>query len=288
MDLWKEIVVAAAAFAAGLINSIAGGGTLVSFPALLWTGRDPVLANATSTVALWPASLAGAYGFRREQKGGARLFLLFGAPSLVGGALGAVLLLRTPSVTFARLVPFLILFATLLLAAQEPLSRKLRSALDAGVDETNDTGLDETSGARVDETSGAGLDERRRRVGGEMNSRAWWAGAIVFQFFVGVYGGYFGAGIGILMLAALGLLGFADIHRMNALKNLLALCINGVAALYFIASGAVIWSDVLLMTFAAIAGGYSGARLAYKLGRRFVRLAVIAIGLAMSVSLFFK
>lgn len=252
MDLWQELVVAAAAFAAGLINSIAGGGTLVSFPALLWIGRDPVLANATSTVALWPASLAGVYGFRRELKGGARLFLLFGAPSLAGGVLGAVLLLRTPSETFARLVPFLILFATLLLAAQEPISRKLGRAEDA------------------------------------KPTRAWWAGAVVFQFLVGVYGGYFGAGIGILMLAALGLLGFSDIHRMNALKNLLAICINGVAAVYFIASGAVNWSDVLVMTFAAIAGGYTGARLAYRLGRRFVRIAVIVIGLVMSVSLFFK
>lgn len=253
MDLWKELVVAAAAFAAGLINSIAGGGTLVSFPALLWTGRDPVLANATSTVALWPASLAGVYGFRRELKGGARLFLFFGAPSLAGGVLGAVLLLRTPSEMFARLVPFLILFATLLLAAQESISRKF--------------GKTEEDATR---------------------SRAWWTGAVVFQFLVGVYGGYFGAGIGILMLAALGLLGFTDIHRMNALKNLLAICINGVAAVYFIASGAVIWSDVLLMTFAAIAGGYTGARLAYRLGRRFVRIAVIVIGLVMSVSLFFK
>jgi uncharacterized membrane protein YfcA len=252
MDLWKEAVVVSAAFAAGLINSIAGGGTLVSFPALLWTGRDPVLANATNTVALWPASLAGVYGFRRELKGGARLFLLFGAPSLAGGVLGAVLLLRTPSETFARLIPFLILFATLLLAVQEPISRKLG------------------------------------RVEGTQPTRAWWVGAVVFQFLVGVYGGYFGAGIGILMLAALGLLGFSDIHRMNALKNLLAICINGVAAVYFIASGAVIWSDVLLMTFAALAGGYTGARLAYRLGRRFVRIAVIIIGLVMSVSLFFK
>ena len=256
MDLWQAAVIAAAAFAAGLINSIAGGGTLVSFPALLWVGRDAVLANATSTVALWPASLAGVYGFRRELKGGARTFLLFGAPSLLGGILGAALLLRTPSGTFARLVPFLILFATLLLAAQEPISRRLRGGED---------------GEAAHEPT-----------------RAWWAGAVVFQFFVGVYGGYFGAGIGILMLAALGLLGFADIHRMNALKNLLAICINGVAAVYFIASGAVIWSDVLLMTFAALAGGYSGARLAYRLGRRFVRLAVILIGLVMSVSLFFK
>lgn len=308
MDLWKEVVVAGAAFAAGLINSIAGGGTLVSFPALVWTGRDPVLANATSTVALLPASLAGAYGFRREQRGGARLFLLFAAPSLAGGILGAVLLLRTPSHTFARLVPFLILFATLLLAVQEPLSRRLRGARGerrgAGAGEASADTVDGMSGgavggangvgvnvsrdARVKRPGGASGDERSGGFEGEETSRAWWAGAIVFQFFVGVYGGYFGAGIGILMLAALGLLGFTDIHRMNALKNLLALCINGVAALYFVASGAVIWADVLLMTFAAIAGGYSGARLAYRLGRRFVRLAVIFIGIVMSVSLFFK
>ena len=253
VNLWQEVVVAAAAFAAGLINSVAGGGTLVSFPALLWIGRDAVLANATSTVALWPASLAGVYGFRRELKGGARTILLFGAPSLAGGVLGAVLLLRTPSEMFAQLVPFLILFATLLIALQEPVSRRLRHAEDD-----------------------------------RPPSRAWWAGALAFQFFVGVYGGYFGAGIGILMLAALGLLGFTDIHKMNAVKNLLAVSINGVAALYFIASGKVYWADVLVMTFAAIAGGYSGARLAYKLGRRFVRLAVIAIGLVMSVSLFFR
>jgi uncharacterized protein len=253
VNVWQEVVIAAAAFAAGMINSIAGGGTLVSFPALLWVGRDAVLANATSTVALWPASLAGAYGFRRELKGDARTLLLFGAPSLLGGVLGAVLLLRTPSETFARLVPFLIMFATLLLAAQEPISRRLRH------------------------------EDRPHEP-----TRAWWTGALIFQFFVGVYGGYFGAGIGILMLAALGLLGFTDIHRMNALKNLLAICINGVAAVYFIASGKVYWTDVLVMTFAAIAGGYSGARLAYRLGRRFVRLAVIAIGLVMSVSLFFR
>ena len=252
MEWWQEVVVAAAAFAAGLINSIAGGGTLLSFPALIWLGRDPVLANATSTVALWPASLAGAFGFRRDLKGGGRWLLMFGVPSLAGGVLGAFLLLRTPSGTFARLVPFLILFATLLVAVQEPIS------------------------------------QRFGRAEGEQPSRAWWIGAIVFQFLVGVYGGYFGAGIGILMLAALGLLGFADIHRMNGLKNLLAICINGVAALYFILSGAVIWVDVLVMTFAAIAGGYSGARLAYRLGRRFVRYAVIVIGLVMGVSLFFS
>ena len=252
--MWQEVLIAAAAFAAGLINAVAGGGTLVSFPALLWAGRDPVFANATSTVALWPASLAGAYGFRRELKGGRRWVLLFGAPSLAGGVLGAVLLLRTPSETFGRLVPFLILFATLLLALQEPLARRL----------------------------GAGREE------GAPPTRRWLAGAAFFQFLVGVYGGYFGAGIGILMLAALGLLGFDDIHRMNALKNLLAILINGVAAAYFVFSGAVVWADVLVMTFAAVAGGYAGARLAYRLGRPFVRRAVVVIGLVMAVALFFQ
>jgi uncharacterized protein len=254
MGLWQEVLIAAAAFTAGMINSVAGGGTLVSFPALLWAGRDPVLANATSTVALWPASLAGLYGFRRELAGGRRWALLFGAPSLLGGVLGAVLLLRTPSETFGRLVPYLILFATLLLALQEPISRRFLS----------------------------------ERAEGERPSRVWLVGAVLFQFAVGVYGGYFGAGIGILMLAALGLLGFEDIHQMNGLKNLLAILINGVAAAYFVFSGAVNWADVLVMAFAAVAGGYSGARLAYRLGRRFVRRAVIATGLIMGVSLFFQ
>src|SRR5437763_13612986 len=163
VNLWQEVVVAAAAFAAGLINSVAGGGTLVSFPALLWTGRDAVLANTTSTVALWPASLAGVYGFRRELKGSARTALLFGAPSLAGGVLGAVLLLRTPSATFARLVPFLILFATLLLAVQEPLSRRLRGARSerrgAGVDAQRGDAVKETNGVvAVDAAGGAGVD----------------------------------------------------------------------------------------------------------------------------------
>jgi len=254
MGFAEALVIAAAAFAAGLINSVAGGGTLLSFPALIWVGRDPVLANATSTVALWPASLAGVYGYRRELDGGRRWLLALGAPSLAGGALGAALLLRTPSETFGRLVPFLILFATLLVALQEPLSKWFR----------------------------------RGGEGDEKPSRAWWAGAVAFQFGVGVYGGYFGAGIGILMLGALGLLGFSDIHRMNALKNVLAIFINGVAALWFVASGAVVWSDVLLMTAAAFAGGYTGPRLAYRVGRRTARAAVVVIGLLMGISFLFR
>jgi uncharacterized membrane protein YfcA len=252
MSIWQEIVIFASAFAAGMINSVAGGGTLLSFPALIWLGRDPVIANATSTVALWPGSFGGMLGFRRELGESRRWVLWLAAPSLLGGALGAFLLLRTPSETFSAIVPYLILGATLLMAAQEQITRRLRLS------------------------------------GPESPSRAWWLFALVFQFLVGVYGGYFGAGIGILMLAALGLLGLTDIHQMNGLKNLFALLINGIAAVYFIISGAVIWVDVLVMALAAIAGGYFAAGVARRLGRKFVRRLVILIGIAMAVSLFFR
>ena len=252
MSIWQEIVIFAAAFAAGMINSVAGGGTLLSFPALIWLGRDPIIANATSTVALWPGSFGGLLGFRRELRQSKRWALWLGVPSLLGGALGAFLLLRTPSATFSAIVPYLILGATLLLAAQDQITKRL---------------------------------ELSRH---ERPSRAWWAGALLFQFLVGVYGGYFGAGIGILMLAALGLLGLTDIHEMNGLKNLFALFINGVAALYFILSGAVIWIDVLLMAIAAIMGGYFAAGAARRLGRKLVRRFVILIGIAMAVSLFLR
>ena len=243
------VVILTAAFVAGAINSIAGGGTLLSFPALVWIGRDPILANATNSVALWPGSFAGMVGFRRELADVRRWLLLLTIPSLLGGALGAILLLRTSTKTFTHLVPFLILGATLLLAAQEIITRRLQRVAQG---------------------------------------RHWIVFAFVFQFFVGIYGGYFGAGMGILMLAALGLIGLTDLHQMNGLKNLLAICINGIAAVYFAISGAVLWRDAVIMAVAAIAGGYAGARIARKLGRKFVRGAVVFIGLAMTVALWLR
>ena len=248
---WQEAVIFVAALGAGMVNSVAGGGTLISFPVLIWLGRNPILANATNATALWPGSLAGMVGFRRELKGSRRWVLLLSAPSLIGAALGAYLLLHTSSRTFSALVPYLILLATLLLAAQEVITRRMRQTAE------------------------------------HHKSHKWWAGAVIFQFFVGIYGGYFGAGIGILMLAALGLLGLTDIHQMNGLKNLLTVYINGIAAIYFVMSGAVLWVDVLLMAAGAIVGGYSGAGLARKLGRRFVRYAVVAIGLSITAVMLF-
>ncbi|HEV8435259.1 MAG TPA: sulfite exporter TauE/SafE family protein [Thermoanaerobaculia bacterium] len=248
------VVIALAAFVAGAINSIAGGGTLISFPALMYIGVSPVMANATNTVAIWPGSFAGVLGFREDIKKLQRWLLWLMIPSLLGGITGAMILLRTPEKTFARIVPLLILGATLLLAAQEVISRRLNRFMSSH----------------------------------EKTSRGWILFAFTFQFFVSVYGGYFGAGMGILMLAALGLIGMQDLHQMNGLKNLLAICINGVAAIYFAMHGAVVWADVVVMAVASILGGFAGARLAHRLGRKFVRGAVVVIGLTMTIVLFLK
>lgn len=245
-SLLQGIILFASAFVAGMINSIAGGGTLLTFPTLVWLGLDAKEANATSTVALWPGLIGGLYGFRRELEKSRPLLVRLGITSLVGGAVGAWLLIRTPAQTFARLVPFLIFFATLLFMAQEPITRRLQ--------------LETTP------------DERR---GG------WWTGAILFQFCAALYGGYFGAGNGILMLSALGLLGISDIHRANGLKNFLALTLNSAAVVAFAASGLVSWPKAFVMAAGAIMGGYYGAAVARRLGRRFVRRAVILIGLTI-------
>ncbi|HTM51778.1 MAG TPA: sulfite exporter TauE/SafE family protein [Bryobacteraceae bacterium] len=241
------------AFAAGMINSVAGGGTLVSFPTLIWLGLPSVTANATSTVAIWPGSLGAMWGYRRELRTAERGMLALVAPSVVGGITGALLLRWTPPALFDRLVPFLILFATLLFMVQEPIQRMLKTS--------------EKSGHR---------------------SARWLAGAMFFQLLIALYGGYFGAGIGILMLAALSILGLTDIHQMNGLKNFFALCINGVAAVYFMAAHMVYWPDVLVMAVGAIAGGYGGAGAARKLGRAMVRRIVIGIGFGMALSMFFR
>ena len=249
---WDYPIILLVGLAAGMINSVAGGGTLITFPTLVWLGSDPILANASNTFALWPGSVAGMLGFRRHLGGSRKWLLLLSGPSVLGGLVGAILLLRTPSQTFSHLVPYLILAATLLLALQEPLQHFF-------------------------------LSNRSYHESGW-----WWAGAACFQFLVAVYGGYFGAGIGILMLAVLGLLHMTDIYKMNGLKNFFAFCINGVAAVYFVAAGSVSWTDAAVMSIGAITGGYGGATLAQKLGRKAVRGIAVGVGLAMAVSLLLK
>src|SRR5689334_1890445 len=234
------------------MNALAGGGTILTFPALIWIGQAPVVANVTSTVALLPGALSSFFGYRKEVSGSRRWIEIFILPSIIGGLIGALLLLLTPAKFFALIVPYLILFATALFALQEPLNRRLRRSTEA---------------AREFEAH-----EHKTYI-----SNKWLIGAVMVQFIVAIYGGYFGAGVGILMLATLGLIGLTDIHQMNGLKNALGFSINSVASISFIFSGQVRWSAALVMAIAAIIGGYSGANLARKLGRTFARRAVIVI-----------
>jgi uncharacterized membrane protein YfcA len=237
---------------AGLINSVAGGGTLVTFPTLVWLGQPPIIANATNTAAIWPGSLGSLWGYRRELRSTKRQLYMLVIPSLVGGIIGAILLKHTPPGVFAKLVPFLILFATLLFTVQGTVQRWLR------------------------------LHELHR----DEVTPGWMFMAGLFQFAVAVYGGYFGAGIGILMLAALSVLGLTEIHQMNGLKSLFAMCINAVAAFYFMASGLVAWNVAAVMAVGATTSAYGGAGIARRLDPRVVRRIVIGIGFAMTISLF--
>lgn len=251
MELTQAALLSASAFVAGAINSIAGGGSLVSFPAAVALGLSPLVANATNTVALFPGSFASALAYRREiAKDGPVLKLLFPA-STVGGVAGAGLLLITPQHIFDALVPLLVLFATALLFVQN-----LRPPKPASAHGEDD-----------------GHPPRRKAL------------IVVAQLFVGLYGGYFGAGIGIMMLALLGRLGGTDIHRMNGVKSILAVAINMIAAMMFIAAGAVAFRPALIMMAGAVVGGYFGARIARRVKPSIVRWAVVAIGLALAIKL---
>jgi uncharacterized membrane protein YfcA len=263
MTAGEAAALVAAAAAGGAMNAMAGGGTIVTFPTLVLLGHPAIEANATSTVALLPGAVASLAGYRSEvARHRAWLKTLF-LPSLAGGALGSWLLLRTPERTFAELAPLLVLFATLLFALQGAVGRWTRRRAAAAP------------------PAPPNLDPPPLPA-----SAARWVAALAFQFGVAVYGGYFGAGIGILMLAVLGFLGLGDIHAMNGLKNFFGACINGVAAAYFIARGAVDWPVALVMVAGAVLGGYGGARCARSIGQSRERAAVIVIGLLVTAILF--
>ena len=238
---WNVALIFASALAAGAVNSIAGGGTLLTFPSLL-TLLGPVAANATSTTALLPGSLSAAFGYRAELRRARRHLVLLWPPSLVGGIIGSILLIRLPETIFAAAIPWLLITASVLLLAQRPLQRRLQANPHAP-------------------------PRRRTRVL-----------VVFFQLLVGIYGGYFGAGIGILMLSSLAFMGIADIHEMNAVKNILAATMNGVSVVIFVLAGVVVWKYALLMAIAAIVGGYAGARAARRLKPDYVRAIVVAIG----------
>ena len=269
MDAFRLLLVVIAAAIGGAINAIAGGGTLVTFPALVGLGVPAIIANATSTVALWPGAIGSMYGYRHELAGARAWAVRFAAPSLVGGLAGALLLLRTPGERFDQIVPWLVLGATLLFLVQRPLMASIRRA----------TPGPEVKGQRHVEASVPGHVE-------DPASRAPSVALLLFQFAIAVYGGYFGAGIGILMLAALGFMGFTNIHRMNGLKNWGGLCINVTAALTFAIGGFVNWSVAIAMAVGATMGGYAGSRLAQRVTQEAVRRSVITIGFVAAFLLF--
>jgi uncharacterized membrane protein YfcA len=239
----------------GTLNAVAGGGSFFTFPALYLTGVLPIQANATSTMALWPGVIASTGAYRRElaqQKRGL-LFLLIGT-SLIGGVLGAFLLLNTSQAIFVHLIPYLLLMATLLFTFSGPVTGRLR----------------------------------KRNVEKTHNSWTSLIGVSIAQLVIAIYGGYFGGGMSILMLAALAMMGMENIHMMNAVKTLLNACVNAVAIIAFIAAGVIAWPQAILMVVGAIIGGYGGAYYARKIEQKWVRLFVIVVGFGLTIYFFWK
>lgn len=236
----------------GALNSVAGGGSFIAFPALLFTGVPPIPANATNTIALWTGAAASGGAYRKRLDVPRRVLIPLLAASLTGGVSGALLLLRTPAHTFMRVLPWLTLGATLLFAFGRKIAGERRSVIEH-------------------ETTGMAL-----------------ASATLFQLGVGVYGGYFGGGMGIVMLAMLAALGMTDIHAMNAFKSVMGSVINGVAVMTFIFAGAVYWKHGIVMIIGAVAGGYLGAHYAMRLPPAWIRWFVVVVGAGMTAYFFWK
>jgi len=236
----------------GALNAVAGGGSFIAFPALLFTGVAPVAANATNTLALWVGVTASGGAYRKHLNISKRVLIPLIVTSIAGGLAGALLLLRTPPQTFLRVLPWLLLGATLLFA----FGKHLTGRISAGISR-------ESSNAAV-------------------------AGACIFELFVAVYGGYFGGGMGIMNLAMLAAIGMTDMHAMNALKVVLGGFINGVATVTFVVTGAIVWRQGAVMTIGAIIGGYFAAHYAQRLPQIWIRAFVIAVGSAMTVYFFVR
>ncbi len=251
----QAVFLALVAAAGGALNAVAGGGTFLVFPALLLTGIPAVAANATCTFALWPASMASAYAYRRDIDAPSTLLWLLSLTSVVGGALGAYLLLHTSNQAFEKLIPFLLLFASFVFSASHWINTKLI---------------------------------KRWMQPGQAHGTGTLALSAAIQFVISVYGGYFGAGIGILMIAAWSALGFGSIHGVNGLRSLLASAVNAVALVVFLFAHTIYWQPGILMALAAIISGYLGAAYARRLPPLLVRRIVLVTAWGMTVYFFWK
>ncbi|MGH9687312.1 MAG: sulfite exporter TauE/SafE family protein [Candidatus Acidiferrales bacterium] len=257
-----------AALIAGVLNSVAGGGSFISFPALLFSGIAPIAANATNTCALWPGTIASTVAYRKVFTREARKMLPpLIALGVIGGVLGANILLRTPQETFMRLVPWLLLLATFVFLFSGQITAWLRARM-------------QRRGSRT-ESLGSDASEKRTPL-------PLMIGGLIIEVFLATYIGYFGAGAGILVLALLALLGMENIHTMNGVKTLLVSLVNGVALLTFIVGHRIVWPEAGVMVIGAALGGYGGAHVAQKTNPKYVRLAVIAIGFGMSAYFFVR
>ena len=252
MDISQGILLFISAAIAGAINSIAGGGSFIAFPALIFTGVPPINSNAMCSVALFPGSMASIGGYRLELVEERKILPLMILTSIIGGIAGSIIMLRTPPNTFMELVPYLLLTANLLFIFRTKITTAFRN----------------------------------RRISKESNRITQISRVVILQLFIALYGGFFGAGMGIMMLAALALMGMDNIHKMNAFKVVLGSCINGIAALIFISAGVILWLQTSLMIFGAILGGFWGAHYARKYDPAKVRKIVIYIGSAMTLYFF--
>lgn len=243
MDAAHVALVAGAALAAGAVNAIAGGGSLLTFPALVAAGLPKITASVTNTVALCPGYLGATWAQRAQLRGQRRRLWLYVPAGVVGGVAGGLLLLHTGAAAFARIVPFLILFAALLLAAQD----KLRTWLLA-----------------------------RSGKHGELF-------ALVPMFLASIYGGYFGAGVGVIMLGVLAIVIDDSLTRLNALKQAISLACNIAAAIFFLFRGDIDWTITAIMAGASLAGGILGGALASRIPARVLRWLVIAFSVVVGV-----
>ena len=252
MNLHNAIFLFFAGALGGAINAVAGGGSFVAFPALLFTGVPPIPANATNTLALWVGTTASGGAYSQKLNISRRVMIPLVATSIVGGLAGAFLLIKTPAQTFLRILPWLLLGATLLFA----FGKHLTGRISAGISH-------DASNAKV-------------------------TGASTFELLVAVYGGYFGGGIGIMNLAMLAAMGMTDIHAMNKLKVRLGGVINGVATITFIATRAILWPQAIVMTAGYMLGGYSSAHFVQRLPQAWVKSFVILVGTAMTIYFFVR
>ena len=249
-------LLAGAGLLAGAVNAVAGGGSLISFPALLAVGYPALTANVTNAVALTPGYFGGTVGYRRELEGQRRRILALGATSAAGAVLGAYLLVVSSAELFERIVPFLIFLACGLLAAQTRLARLVRNRRDD-----------------------------RSPAGDQPPADPHTLPLFAAQFLAAIYGAYFGAGVGIMMLAILGIFLVDNLQRLNALKGLLSLLVNGIAAVYFIFFADVRWVAVAIMAVTSLLGGQVGVVLARRLNDQALRWLVIAFGVAVGLRL---